>query len=312
VLLTAATPLTAAATIVVAHAAGNGLGPENTIPTIQNSVALGTSWVEIDVRMTMDGVPILMHDPDVDRTTDGTGLVADLTLAEIKALDAGSYFGPEFAGTQVPTLEEAIPEVMLGATPLLDIKDSQIAPDIAAVLATLGINGSDVVFWANTPAEVSAVQAEVPAGIIYYQISSGDETKVENAAALGVDGISMLWSILSPSMIEAAHTNGLVATVWGTNNLQNMATAMYWGIDGIHANFPDRPLFLIASPDCGDTVDNDLDGLIDFPNDPNCDSEFDPAEEALAAPVPASSPFGYAVIVVTLAGSAFLPAYRRR
>ncbi|MCH7892481.1 MAG: hypothetical protein IH921_13350, partial [Gemmatimonadetes bacterium] len=110
-MLLAVLPLTSHAKTVVAHAGGQFHGPENTIPTIQQSIALGSDWIELDVRLTADLEAVLMHDPTVDRTTDGTGLLSSLTLAQVSTLDAGSWFAPEFAGTPVPTLVRALDEI---------------------------------------------------------------------------------------------------------------------------------------------------------------------------------------------------------
>ncbi|HEY1084314.1 MAG TPA: glycerophosphodiester phosphodiesterase family protein [Prosthecobacter sp.] len=82
--------------------------PENTIPALEEAVRLGAHMIEFDIQLSKDGALVLMHDATVDRTTDGKGKVADLTLAEIKALDAGSRLHKRFAGTRVPTFEEAL------------------------------------------------------------------------------------------------------------------------------------------------------------------------------------------------------------
>lgn len=92
---------------VIAHRGEHIECPENTMPAIEKAIALGVDWVELDVRTTKDGHYILMHNSSVDATTDGKGEVADLTLAEIRALDAGAR-KPKFKGTQVPTLDEAL------------------------------------------------------------------------------------------------------------------------------------------------------------------------------------------------------------
>jgi len=93
---------------ISAHRGENGVFPENTVPGFLEAVRLGASQVEFDVRRTKDGRLIIMHDATVDRTTNGKGAVADLTFDEIRALDAGIKKGERFAGTKVPTLEEAL------------------------------------------------------------------------------------------------------------------------------------------------------------------------------------------------------------
>lgn len=91
-----------------AHRGAMSTHPENTIPALEEAVRLGAHMIEFDIQLTKDGALVLMHDATVDRTTDGKGKVADLTLAEIKALDAGSKLDKRFAGTRVPTFEEAL------------------------------------------------------------------------------------------------------------------------------------------------------------------------------------------------------------
>src|SRR5438094_732582 len=93
---------------VIAHRGGRALSPENTLTAIRKAISLGVDYVELDIRAAKDGPLVIMHDSDVDRTTNGHGKVKDLTLAEIRALDAGSKFDPKYAGQKVPTFEEVL------------------------------------------------------------------------------------------------------------------------------------------------------------------------------------------------------------
>ena len=106
--------------------------PENTLPAFEAARVAGATSVEIDVVLTKDGEPIVLHDLSVDRTTDGHGFAADLTLAEISALDAGGRFDPRFAGTKIPTLTTALDWAKrTGMGVVLEIKDAE-RPDTAA------------------------------------------------------------------------------------------------------------------------------------------------------------------------------------
>jgi glycerophosphoryl diester phosphodiesterase len=91
-----------------AHRGAMTTHPENTVPALEEAVRLGAHMIEFDIQLTKDGALVLMHDSTVNRTTDGRGKVSDLTFAEIKALDAGSKLDARFAGTRVPTFEEAL------------------------------------------------------------------------------------------------------------------------------------------------------------------------------------------------------------
>jgi glycerophosphoryl diester phosphodiesterase len=126
----------------VGHRGAARFAPENTLAAFDKAIELGARVVEMDVRMTADGHFVIMHDSRVDRTTDGRGAVADLTLAEIKALDAGSWFDPAFAGERVPTLAEALRHVKGRAAVDIDFK---AGPDDAAarIASILDAEGFD-------------------------------------------------------------------------------------------------------------------------------------------------------------------------
>lgn len=94
--------------MLMGHRGASKFAPENTLPAIEKAIELGLDYIEMDVRYTRDDVAVLLHDANVDRTTDGEGGLATMTLDQVKALDAGSWFDPSFAGTRVPTLEEAL------------------------------------------------------------------------------------------------------------------------------------------------------------------------------------------------------------
>ena len=94
-------------TIICAHRGLDDKFPENTLPAFEEALKLGMG-VEFDLQMTSDGHLVVHHDDTVDRTTDGSGRVAQMTLAEVKELDAGSWKGAEFAGLRIPTLDEAL------------------------------------------------------------------------------------------------------------------------------------------------------------------------------------------------------------
>ena len=118
--------------------------PENTLPAFEAAKAWGATTVEIDVVLTADGEPIVLHDLTVDRTTDGHGFVADLSLARIRELDAGGGFHPRFAGTKIPTLAEALDWAKRADMGIvLEIKEAE-RPDVAVdrVAALLEATGS--------------------------------------------------------------------------------------------------------------------------------------------------------------------------
>jgi glycerophosphoryl diester phosphodiesterase len=93
---------------VIGHRGAKAYAPENTLESIETAASLGVQWVELDVKLTRDGVPIIFHDDELDRTTNGTGLVAQTNYEDLRDLDAGSWFGESFSRVRIPTLEEAV------------------------------------------------------------------------------------------------------------------------------------------------------------------------------------------------------------
>ena len=185
--------------------------PENTLPAFQSAVEKGAHMIEFDVAPTRDGKLVLMHDATVDRTTDGTGRVDALSFAEIRALDAGAWFGPDFAGTRVPTLEEAlavIPEHILCNVHLRG--GPEVGTASALVLQRLGRLGH--CFLACGAAQADAARAAVPgarlcnmdrqdgdrdayitrtlaSGAGYIQLRRGEEGLAEAAARCRAGGV---------------------------------------------------------------------------------------------------------------------------
>jgi glycerophosphoryl diester phosphodiesterase len=124
---------------VIGHRGAAAHAPENTLASLRKAAALGASWVEFDVRLTRDGGLVVIHDETVDRTTGGRGRVLDLSVADLRELDAGAWFGAAFVGQRVPSLEDAIAVLeQLGLGANVEIKTSaREAKDTATALARI-------------------------------------------------------------------------------------------------------------------------------------------------------------------------------
>lgn len=130
--------------LMVCHRGANHVAPENTMAAARKALELGADYIEVDVRTSSDGVMYNIHDSTVDRTTNGSGKVRELTSAEIDGLDAGSWFGPEFAGERVPRIREML-EWARGKTGIyFDAKDAEI-PELIRMTYETGMQ--DDVFW---------------------------------------------------------------------------------------------------------------------------------------------------------------------
>jgi len=119
---------------VIGHRGASAYAPENTLASFEKAIDLGADWFELDCALTRDGQLIVIHDDKLDRTTNGQGKVADKTLAELKKLDAGSWFSNAFAGEPLPTLEEALERAKGQIGVYIEIKDTGTARATAAAL----------------------------------------------------------------------------------------------------------------------------------------------------------------------------------
>ena len=131
----------------IAHrgASGVGLAPENTLAAVEKALEIGVDLVEVDVHLTADGHPVVIHDRTVDRTTDGIGAVETMTLDQIRMLDAGSWFDPAFRGERIPTLEEALDLAHRRALLLVEVKTEEAAEAAVTAVRSLRAQSRGVI-----------------------------------------------------------------------------------------------------------------------------------------------------------------------
>lgn len=229
---------------IAAHRGDRASAPENTVPAFEAAVAGGADFVEVDVQLTVDGYPVIMHDATVDRTTTGTGAVDDLTLAEIRTLDAGSWFAPQFAGVQVPMWSEFLdiltraPEV----TALVELKHTWAADDIENLMGGIYFRGLQdrIVFASFSSATVSALQETAPVipRVLIRRVLPLDPVAV--AQRYGAIAIMTRSSALTerPDAVGEMHAAGLGVLLYTLNNEERWVEALGYGVDGIVTDKP--------------------------------------------------------------------------
>lgn len=198
--------------------------------------------VELDVQRTRDGALVVIHDETVDRTTDGTGRVADLTLDELRKLDAGSWRSPEFAGERVPTLEEVVSAVPAPVALFVELKDPSRYPGIErevvallrdrALLERAGISSFDH----SSLARVRETDSAVRIGFLF----SRHPDPIPAARALGAVAIHPPFRELTSDLVAEAHAVRLAVLAYTVNEPADVATARALGVDGIFSDHPER------------------------------------------------------------------------
>ena len=235
---------------LVAHRGGALEAPETTAAAYNNALSLGFNALELDIQMTKDGELVAFHDDTVDRTTDGAGPVADKTLAEIKALDAGSWFGAKWAGEKVLTFREVIDIAKTGpdggARLLVELKSPRLYPGIEQqMIDTLEDTGymDKVMVMSFDGASLEKVRELRPQLPLCFLLSPTEHTPEVAARA---EVIGPLWQVpaLNPLWIPIAHRDGHRVSVWTVNSELAMLALSLFGVDMITT---DRPSVLVKT-----------------------------------------------------------------
>ncbi len=225
--------------LVIAHRTTMGHAPENTLLGIRTALAMGCDGVEIDVRLCGDGLPVLVHDDDVGRTTDSSGRVADTTLAALAEIDAGQ-------GERVPTLREAM--ALIDGKMLL-VVELKVTPgdDVEALCEAVleDIREADAIpwiwLWSFDSETVIELARRAPHGRRIAHLCLAPTPEIWRIAAeQQLDGISMHGSGLSEETVAACRAHDMAAFVWTVNEPADIERCVKLGATGIVGDYPER------------------------------------------------------------------------
>jgi glycerophosphoryl diester phosphodiesterase len=243
---------------VIGHRGASGYAPETTLECYRLAIRMGVDFVETDIHMLRDGTIAAIHDADLKRTTNGKGWVGDLTLDELKLLDAGSWFNraypekahPEYAGLKVPTLQEIIDVVKAGSAGLfVEIKDPERYPPSleSSLLSLIRRNQMKertrvISFSAQSLVKIKKLDASIPTVLL---IAKPEGDPVLAAIEASADELGLLYLYATSEIVENAHRRGLLINVWTVDQQDDMKRMMELGVDRITSNYPDRVLDLL-------------------------------------------------------------------
>jgi glycerophosphoryl diester phosphodiesterase len=228
---------------VIGHRGAAGLAPENTLAGFRAARAAGVRWVEFDVRLTADRVPVVIHDPTLDRVAGLAAPVARLTAARLAAVDAGARFAPRFAGERVPTLAEALAECRalgLGANVELKwcgVRSLALARRAAEFLRA----ASDVPLLVSSfrPALLGAVRRaapDVPRGLLLERLRPGWRAA---ARRFGCATVNLDVREADDRAIDAVRAAGYGMVVYTVNEPAQAARLLAAGVDAVITDRPD-------------------------------------------------------------------------
>jgi len=207
------------------------------------AVQMGARFIETDLRLTRDARLVALHDDTVDRTTSGKGAVKDLSLAELRAFDAGSWFDPRFAGERIPTLDELLEFArQTDVIFYLEVKAMGTWGGEHALVAALREAGETArtVVLSFDPVvllNVHRFDASVMTGLLLEDTTADP---VERALAVGARQLAPRGELVTPELLTAAHRHGLPVVPWTVNDEPHMRALAAAGVDGIMTDYPDR------------------------------------------------------------------------
>jgi glycerophosphoryl diester phosphodiesterase len=224
----------------IAHRGASGTFPENTLSAFRAAIEARAAMCELDVQLTRDGAVVVIHDETVDRTTDGHGEVAELTLAELKRLEAGAKFkGGAIKGERIPTLDEVF-SVTSGKCALnIELKVAGLERQVAQIMSARNAFDDSIVssFDWEWLKKIQQIDGRVRIGLLT------DDKPVDlmmNAVAMRAYAINPHFEIVTADLCIAAHQRGFKVYTWTVDSEPKMRALIESGVDGIMTNYPER------------------------------------------------------------------------
>jgi len=229
--------------LVIAHRGASGHAPENTVAAFRRAVSMGATFIETDLQLSRDARFVAIHDATVDRTTNGRGAVHDLSLADLRRLDAGSWFGSEFAGERIPTLEEILEfSKKHDAVFYLELKPGGSWGGEHALIGALRESGEIprtvvISFDAGILQGLRKIEPTLMTGLLY---EGQVEKPIEKALEVGARQLAVRGDMVTPVLLAEARKQDLQVVCWTVNHPAHMRLLIDAGVDGIMSDYPDR------------------------------------------------------------------------
>lgn len=232
--------------LIIAHRGAKKYAPENTMAAFRLAVEQGADGIEFDARLSSDGEVVILHDETLDRTTNGKGRVNSLSLEELKRLDAGSFFGPEFSGERIPTLREVFETLDSGLLFDIEITDyldlfGPLAARVVHLVKEYGLH--DRVFLSSfNPRAVSVARRigpECECGLIALGGVKGVIQRSWVGRGICPQMIFPVWKDIDRAYVEREHKKQRKVIPWTANTRETIRQLADWQVDGFITDVPD-------------------------------------------------------------------------
>jgi glycerophosphoryl diester phosphodiesterase len=236
----------------IAHRGASGYAPENTFAAFRRALAMGVAFIETDLQLSRDARLVAIHDATVNRTTNGQGTVHDMTLAELRRLDAGSWFGSEFSGERIPTIEEILQFAKKHDVVFyLEMKPSGSWGGEHALISALRDSGEIartvvISFDAGILAGVRKIEPTLMTGFLF---DGQIEKPLEKALEIGARQVAVRGDLVTARLLKEARERDLQVVCWTVNQPAHLRLLAEAGVDGIMSDYPDRLVELARRKD---------------------------------------------------------------
>ncbi|MBM4313208.1 MAG: glycerophosphodiester phosphodiesterase [Deltaproteobacteria bacterium] len=237
---------------VTAHRGFSGKAPENTLAAFREAIDAGCDMVELDVHLSRDNRVVVIHDDTLERTTSGRGHVADRTYAELKQLDAGSWFESRFSGEPIPALTEVLSLARGRILVNIELKKGKYSPYTMEALADLTLREVEiagmldqVLFSSFEPSAIDRIREKNPLLPVALITNKPWSTPEEAGGGKRYPTLNCRITVLNENNVHLAHAKGIRIHAWTVNDTAEMRKAIALGVDGIITNHPDRLIHLL-------------------------------------------------------------------
>jgi len=231
--------------IILCHRGAKNYAPENTLPAFQTALQLGADGFELDTQLTSDGHVAVYHDPSVDRTTNGHGRLSSLTLAQVRELEAGSFFSEKFRGEKIPTLDEVFETTGKRAIINVELKNfstpfDNLAEKVCELVRRHGMQ-QNVIFSSFLPwnlKKAARLLPEVPRGLITIKGRWGVWGRSFGFDFGNYDALHPYLGDVTAQQVQRVHKLKRRINVWTVNTEEDIRRMLSWGVDGIMTDDP--------------------------------------------------------------------------
>ncbi|MFY3793295.1 glycerophosphodiester phosphodiesterase [Ureibacillus sp. MALMAid1270] len=233
----------------IAHRGASAYAPENTMSAFYKAIQMGADYIEFDVQMSKDGIPVIIHDSTLNRTTNGNGYISDYTLKQLKSLDAGSWYGKEYVGETIPTLDEFLVEFGGKVNILIELKYPELYPGIEEKVAItlrefnlVQYDSHEVIIQSFNHESLKLSKKLLPE-IPHAVLVSKDWRKITihqlEEIATFADYFNPSLNMVTSELVELVHHTNMSMYAYTVRNPSEAGRLYSLGVDGIITDFPD-------------------------------------------------------------------------